>query len=468
MESRAFGGRISLLAVFSAFMFVAVNGFCQQPQSSQAGPIIVLTSLNAPEDDTLATKLADTITSSIELVMRLAGGVVVKRADFLTPSLSLQRAELYYKQEGAAGAVFGSVVPASGGAYVATLDIWSSSRSSENPVSFKRTIENPLEIFDISDELSLMAGSSVVGRALTSGTLVLKNTGYLSHYSVYVDGELLGRDRTSFQVLTGPRRIVVAKPGGPLGDEPVEEFEVLIHDHQTTEVTLTEKPKIAAQAPSGGSQDTSAAGNAGTPSSGDRALLPTFEELNSQFTTLRTRDLPYALAFWGSYSTVLTGVIVGTSGPTAASSSSLTPQGAIGLGIGGLGLTGMLVTWIIDPLRSNLKDSRLKVSGLPILSYDQTLEELKSELKSYRSADLPYTLTYWGSFVAIIGGVVLAASAQDTVNPDGTTRFNVQRAAGLSVIYLGLGGMIGSSAADPYHEGIRQLRRKIRTYRKTG
>lgn len=468
MVHRAFKRAIPL-TVF-ALVLAAESGFCQQAPAaerspgSKTGPVIVLTTLNAPEDDPLAEKLAATITSSTELVMRLAGGIVVKRADFLTPSLSLHRAELYYEQEKADGAVFGSVSPASGGAYLAKLEIWNASKSHERPVSFERKFDNPLEIFDIADELSLEAGSTLVGRKLTSGTLVLNNTGFLPHYSVYADGELLGRDRTSFQLLTGPRKIVVAKPGGALGDEPVEEFEVVIHDRQTTEVTLTEKPKVAEQTETKPETSSGRASEAEVPSLAGRSLLPTFGELNSQFTQLRKRDWPYALGFWGSYATIFAGVIVATSAPSN-SSGTLSPQGAVGLGISALGLTGTAVTWLIDPNRSKLKDARLKISGLPVLSDNRNLEELRNELNAYRRADLPYTLTYWGSFLAVIGGVVVAASAQNTTNADGTTAYNIQRATGFGIVYAGLGGMIGTATSDPYREGIRQLRRKLRATR---
>ena len=61
----------------------------------------MLTSLNAPEDDPLAEKLAATITSSIELVMRLAGGLVVKRADFLRGRLSDAALVVCYLHPGA-------------------------------------------------------------------------------------------------------------------------------------------------------------------------------------------------------------------------------------------------------------------------------------------------------------------------------------------------------------------------------
>lgn len=230
-------GAWMLLVILSLVPAGALPAEAQQTTGKP--PVVVLTRLSAPTGDGVAQKLADTITASTDLVMRLTGSLTVERADFLVPSVSFDRALEYYRQLGADGAVFGEVQPDHAGGYEVDLEVWNAAKGEAKPTLLRRTISELLSSFDLADELSLQVASTVVGRQLSDGTLVVAGVAELPHYAVYADGHLLGRDRTSFRVLTGSREVVVAKPG-IVGDETLKVFHVVIAKDQTTTVSLAE------------------------------------------------------------------------------------------------------------------------------------------------------------------------------------------------------------------------------------
>jgi len=143
-----------MLVVFA--LVLLFPGFVSADQNSTAArPRIMLTELTSPAGDTVAKQLASTITSSLDLVMRLTGTLTVERADFLAPTLAFDRALQYYLQNGVDGAVFGAVAPAPGGAYTIDLEVWNGAQAEKRPTEVKQTISNLLASFDIADEMSL-------------------------------------------------------------------------------------------------------------------------------------------------------------------------------------------------------------------------------------------------------------------------------------------------------------------------
>ncbi|HUX20878.1 MAG TPA: hypothetical protein VMW69_06535 [Spirochaetia bacterium] len=236
----SFGWRRILVPIFILTFSAAPVAFGQQTPS-KSKPVVVLTSLSAPTSDPVAEKLATTIGGSVELLLRLVGNIQVERADFLLPSASIERATEYYKNVGASAAVFGDVRPESGGKFQIELDIWRSVPANVGTTVIKTTVSDLLAAFDVADHLSLEVASTVTGHELSVGTLVVKNLDSLPKYSVYSDGNLLGRDRSTFKVLVGNREIIVAKPG-VLGDTPLETFHVTIAKDETTVVSLKAGP----------------------------------------------------------------------------------------------------------------------------------------------------------------------------------------------------------------------------------
>ncbi|HUX21091.1 MAG TPA: hypothetical protein VMW69_07605 [Spirochaetia bacterium] len=209
-------------------------------------PLIILTSLSSPAGDTVAEKLAATVTTSIDLMMRLTGSLIVHQVDYLSPTTAFDRAVKYYQDVKADGAVFGSVSAAGVGGYTIGLSIWNAAASDGEPAVLRRTISDLRASFDLADELSLNVASTIIGRRLAEGTLMVQGDSSLPQFSVYANGHLLGRDRTEFRLLTGNWTIVVAKPG-QLGDEPVQTFAVEIRNGRTSTVALSEvAPKSAA------------------------------------------------------------------------------------------------------------------------------------------------------------------------------------------------------------------------------
>lgn len=232
--------RFGLIGIVFGLVLSAQAAFAQQT-ASKARPLVLLTKLSAPHNDLVAEKLASTMTSSLEVIMRMTGSVNVERADFLVPTVSFDRALGYYKQVHADGAVYGSVSPAKSGGYTIELGLWNSASSNGKPRVLRRIISNVLSSFRVADSIALEAASTIVGRKLSEGTLVVRNLGSLRQYAVYADGHLIGRNRSTFRVLTGKRTIIVAKPG-VLGDVPVQSFHVDIKQGQTSVVALPAPP----------------------------------------------------------------------------------------------------------------------------------------------------------------------------------------------------------------------------------
>lgn len=249
------GSRVKLRRLVRSAAFLSLllvlgvqQAVVAQQQTGGKRPLVVLTRLSSPGNSVIAQKLADTITSSVDLVLRLTGTMNVRRADYLVPMAFFDRAMSYYNEVGADGAVFGMVTPDANGTYTVEVEIWRRTSARTQPILLKRRVSNPLSSFDLSDQISLDVASTVVGRQLTEGTLRLENVHGLKNYAVYADGHLLGRNRTTFRVLAGKRTIILAKHG-LLGDEPVQIFHVDIAENGTTIVTMKSKARTAKTSP---------------------------------------------------------------------------------------------------------------------------------------------------------------------------------------------------------------------------
>lgn len=236
----------AFMVVLTAIFLLGVEEAHSQqstgPQQPTRGPtsVIVLSKLSSSTDDPVAEGLASTITNSIDLMMQLTGILNVQRADFLSPTTAFSRSLLYYKRVHADGAIFGSVKPSGNGIYVVELDVWNAANPTGEPEVTVRRVTNLLSSFGLADELSLQVASGIVGHKHAEGRLVVQNTAALASYSVYANGHLLGRNRSSFRILTGNWKVIVARPGA-LGDVPVQTFQVAIRNDQTTTVTVAAK-----------------------------------------------------------------------------------------------------------------------------------------------------------------------------------------------------------------------------------
>jgi len=239
-----------------------------QGTESNGKPKIVLTRLDAPSDDPVAAQIAATVSQSVALMLKLTGSFSVVSADFLDPIASYGRSVLYYQQAGARVGIFGNVAAGSSGSYTITVRYWSADAPNAPPKSFTKVITNVFGAFDAADELAVTVASEAAGRNLSVGTVVVENTGQLPNYSIYADGQLVARNRNTVKVLTGKRTVIVAVPG-PLGDQPVESFDVDVAAGKIATVSLNEAAaagKTTAEAIGTGASG--AAGATAKPSSG--------------------------------------------------------------------------------------------------------------------------------------------------------------------------------------------------------
>jgi hypothetical protein len=179
--------------------------------------------------------LSGTIAESLELTLRLANVRPIVRADFLTPEESLEATEAYYQREALASAVFGEIEALETGGFRVSATIWTS--EGEQTDSIEREIDSVFGIFGFADELALDIASVVVGRDLVFGTVRINGAARLGDFGVYVDGQLVSRGSSRVEVLSGSREITIAAPG-PLGDQPVERFEVEVPEEDSVELAM--------------------------------------------------------------------------------------------------------------------------------------------------------------------------------------------------------------------------------------
>ncbi len=182
-----------------------------------------------------AEQLALIVADSLELTLRLAGVSEVKRADYLMPEESLSATAGFYERTNARRAVFGAIQAREAGGYLVTARVWSSETSDISKVTTE--IDSVFGIFDLADDLALDIAAEVVGRDLAFATVEIENTDHLDSLAVYVDGQLIARNETEIQVLAGARTVTIARPG-PLGDQPVEAFELTLQADQTARIAL--------------------------------------------------------------------------------------------------------------------------------------------------------------------------------------------------------------------------------------
>ncbi len=223
-------------SLFFIILMILVAPFAlpaQQGGEDQDGPL-VLSPFAGPEGGTAAA-LAENITRSLDISLRLAADGPVEFADFILPHLAFDRAQIYYDKVNASRAVFGTVAAEEGG-YVVRAGLWTGDESTEPDIREYR-VERALQLFEVADRIAVEIASAVVGRDLTFGTVRIANADALPAFAVYVDGNLTARNTADVRVLAGDRRIIVARPGA-LGDEPVQQFNITVPPDERVSVTL--------------------------------------------------------------------------------------------------------------------------------------------------------------------------------------------------------------------------------------
>lgn len=206
-----------------------------------------------------AAELAGAVTEILELNLRLAAAQRVERADFIFPHRFPDRATGYYREVGADGAVYGQVELAAGGDLLVRRFLWRPAgeaaagpgdadpgrgETGDRARTESREYRIPAEA--VADEGSLMASAEeialeAISRLLNTpvqlASLEITNAETLGDFGVYLDGTLLGRNRSRFRVAAGRREMILTRPG-TLGETPVERREILLEAGGTTRISL--------------------------------------------------------------------------------------------------------------------------------------------------------------------------------------------------------------------------------------
>ena len=197
--------------------------------------LIIITRLRSPDLSTTAISVADTVTGNIELMLRLTGGFAVRRADFLVPTLALEPSVLYYTEVDAWRAVYGEIRPGDDGALQFSISVWN---PNSEDILIERTIDSVFESFDLADDVALEVASAITGETIVTGGISISGAASLGDFGVYVDGNLIKRKTSEFEVPVGRHEVIVAIPGA-LGDQPVEVFEVEVKAGEISNLVLS-------------------------------------------------------------------------------------------------------------------------------------------------------------------------------------------------------------------------------------
>ena len=228
-------------------VLVGVTPFAEgQGRDGRTGPTLVT---RFAAEGAGPEQLAEVVTDSLELTLRLAGVPQVERADYLLPSAAPEASLRYYDRRRAAGAVYGAIERDDSAGYTIAAGIWSPDDG--DVARFEQQIESVFAVFDIADELALEIASQVVGRELSFGSVEVANTEHLDAFAVYVDGQLIARDERVVQVVAGERTVSITQPG-PLGDQPIAEFAVEVPRDGRVTVALDPPEEAAGEPAQGG------------------------------------------------------------------------------------------------------------------------------------------------------------------------------------------------------------------------
>ncbi len=196
---------------------------------------VVLTGIRPTGDAVDEAALAQSISDTTELVLRLSGNIQVDRADFIVPTYSFETAEVYYRSTNTDRAVFGTLGTDEQGKRRLEVSIWKSETGEMS--SIQRTIEDIFLSFNLAEEIGREVAQSILGRNIAFGTISIGGTDSIDDYGVYVDGILVGRNLTVFDVPVGKHEVIIGIPGA-LGDRPVRAFDVRVLDSEIVEIAV--------------------------------------------------------------------------------------------------------------------------------------------------------------------------------------------------------------------------------------
>ena len=224
----------SLLLALTLIAFFSVSAGLRAQENDLR---VVLTVLRADENVPRGDALAEALSDKIELMLKLSGDLEVIRADFIVPTFSLAKSEMYYREVRGDRAVYGALRLTDDGTLEFSVEIW----EKDSPKSRVRAS-------DSANELALQVASRILGQKVEVGSIRIDGAESLANYSVYVDGNPVGRGIVELLVPVGDHEVIVAVPG-QLGDQPVEIFDVNIRADRLEKLLVAREVKKESQTP---------------------------------------------------------------------------------------------------------------------------------------------------------------------------------------------------------------------------
>jgi TolB-like protein len=220
--------KVILLIIFALAIFAALP--------AQEKKVTILNFVNTTSEtsnDTLTGTVQGIITSGI----RYIGTYKILGTPSFTVKTDKQSLKEYASLTGSEYIIYGSIGTAKNGTSVLSASLYCASDSSI--LTKNGTIENALEIFGISDDISLAILSELYKTKIAYGSISLKTGGYAGHFSVYINDVLAGSDRTSFDSIPDGNKTlrIVEKAAG--GERTVYNEPVLVKQNETVSVTVS-------------------------------------------------------------------------------------------------------------------------------------------------------------------------------------------------------------------------------------
>ncbi len=261
--------KTQVFRLFTVLLLVLTAGLggpiWAQTRTTAPSPVLVLTQIRAPQGNAAASSAVAALTRELFLFLSLSTDYTVHEADFIAPTLSIDRAQLYYQKVGARIAVFGTMTSTELGDFSVRLSVWDNRMGTPKTSTLTEAVPsaNPSHaVVNLIDKLMKSIGA---GTASVATVEMIKST-QLKKFAIYVDGVLAARNRSAILVPAGDRRVMVAIPGS-LGDQPFFSSPVHLSSGQTKRIEISTAPK-SPNTVRGGSSLGSSAVSAGPTSAG--------------------------------------------------------------------------------------------------------------------------------------------------------------------------------------------------------
>ena len=172
-------------------------------------PRIALVRFDADARSPVADTVSRAATDTVELILTQLSAYEIYRVDALNPYTRFEECKKFLKEYQFDNGIFGVIAQTDAGSFEITVMVYDRVKDSI-VISEQGVADNPIDIFEIADEIIIKALEEFSDTHIAFGTvgIAIKNASF--EYEVFVDGASVGTDVKSADVLVGRRKILIA------------------------------------------------------------------------------------------------------------------------------------------------------------------------------------------------------------------------------------------------------------------